>query len=99
MRLNGTEYNTYQWYHVEAQIDCDENYWEWFLDGELKNHYDWEIDSTPEYRENMFTHFFIRRPIFAGVISLVIMLIGGFALLSLPIDRQALRPSSARKTT
>ena len=35
----------------------------------------------------MFTHFFIRRPIFAGVISLVIMLIGGFALLSLPIDR------------
>ncbi len=35
----------------------------------------------------MFTHFFIRRPIFAGVISLVILLIGGFAMTSLPIDR------------
>ncbi|RLE21949.1 MAG: hydrophobe/amphiphile efflux-1 family RND transporter, partial [Acidobacteria bacterium] len=35
----------------------------------------------------MFTHFFIKRPIFAGVISLVILLIGGFALFSLPIDR------------
>jgi HAE1 family hydrophobic/amphiphilic exporter-1 len=35
----------------------------------------------------MFTHFFIRRPIFACVISLVIMLIGGFAVLSLPVDR------------
>ena len=35
----------------------------------------------------MFTHFFIKRPIFACVISLVILLIGGFALVSLPIDR------------
>lgn len=35
----------------------------------------------------MFTHFFIRRPIFAGVISLVILLVGGFSLVSLPIDR------------
>ena len=35
----------------------------------------------------MFSHFFIRRPIFAGVISLVILLIGGFAMLSLPVDR------------
>ncbi len=35
----------------------------------------------------MFTHFFIKRPIFAGVISLVILLIGGFALFSLPVDR------------
>jgi len=35
----------------------------------------------------MFTHFFIRRPIFAGVISLVILLLGGFALATLPVDR------------
>ncbi|MCB1070228.1 MAG: efflux RND transporter permease subunit [Kiritimatiellae bacterium] len=35
----------------------------------------------------MFSHFFIRRPIFAGVVSIVITLIGGFSLLSLPIAR------------
>jgi len=35
----------------------------------------------------MFSHFFIRRPIFAAVLSIVIMLLGGFALLSLPIER------------
>ncbi|MEZ5277174.1 MAG: multidrug efflux RND transporter permease subunit [Opitutaceae bacterium] len=35
----------------------------------------------------MFTHFFIKRPIFAGVISLVILLVGGFSIFSLPIDR------------
>jgi len=35
----------------------------------------------------MFTHFFIRRPIFAAVVSLVILLIGSFAMISLPVDR------------
>jgi hydrophobic/amphiphilic exporter-1 (mainly G- bacteria), HAE1 family len=35
----------------------------------------------------MFSHFFIRRPIFAGVISIVMILIGGFSLLSLPVAR------------
>ncbi|MEO0796448.1 MAG: multidrug efflux RND transporter permease subunit [Verrucomicrobiota bacterium] len=35
----------------------------------------------------MFSHFFIRRPIFAGVISIVIMLLGGFSLVSLPVER------------
>lgn len=35
----------------------------------------------------MFTHFFIKRPIFACTISLVILLVGGFALVSLPVDR------------
>ncbi len=35
----------------------------------------------------MFSHFFIRRPIFAGVIAIVIMLLGGFAMLGLPIER------------
>lgn len=32
-----------------------------------------------------FTHFFIDRPIFAAVLSLVILLVGGLALLGLPI--------------
>ena len=35
----------------------------------------------------MFSHFFINRPIFAGVIAIVIMLLGGFAMMSLPIER------------
>ena len=35
----------------------------------------------------MFSHFFIDRPIFAGVIAIVIMLLGGFAMLGLPIER------------
>lgn len=35
----------------------------------------------------MFSHFFIRRPIFAGVISIVILLLGGFSLVSLPVAR------------
>lgn len=33
----------------------------------------------------MFSHFFIDRPIFASVLSIVILIIGGVALLSLPI--------------
>ena len=32
-----------------------------------------------------FSHFFIDRPIFAGVISIVITLVGAIALLTLPI--------------
>jgi multidrug efflux pump len=32
------------------------------------------------------SHFFIRRPIFAGVLSIVILLLGGLALLRLPIS-------------
>lgn len=35
----------------------------------------------------MFSHFFIRRPIFAAVISIVIVLLGTFALLGLPVER------------
>ena len=35
----------------------------------------------------MFSHFFIRRPIFAAVIAIVIVLLGGFAMLGLPIER------------
>ncbi|MDD5410159.1 MAG: multidrug efflux RND transporter permease subunit [Methylobacter sp.] len=34
---------------------------------------------------NRFTHFFIDRPIFASVISIIIVLIGGLALIGLPI--------------
>lgn len=34
---------------------------------------------------NRFTHFFIDRPIFASVLSIVIILVGGLALISLPI--------------
>jgi multidrug efflux pump len=33
-----------------------------------------------------FSHFFIRRPIFAGVLSIVIFLLGGIAMLRLPIS-------------
>ncbi len=35
----------------------------------------------------MFSHFFIRRPIFAGVIAIVILLLGSFAMLGLPVER------------
>ncbi|MEN7972336.1 MAG: multidrug efflux RND transporter permease subunit [Verrucomicrobiota bacterium] len=35
----------------------------------------------------MFSHFFIRRPIFAGVISIVIILVGTFSLINLPVER------------
>ncbi|MGZ5014137.1 MAG: efflux RND transporter permease subunit, partial [Methylobacter sp.] len=34
---------------------------------------------------NRFTHFFIDRPIFASVLSIVVILVGGLALISLPI--------------
>jgi multidrug efflux pump len=40
------------------------------------------MSDTPEIR-----YLFIRRPIFAGVISIVILLLGVFALISLPINR------------
>src|SRR5437879_6769087 len=32
-----------------------------------------------------FSHFFIRRPIFAAVLSIVIVLVGGIAVLQLPL--------------
>lgn len=35
----------------------------------------------------MFSHFFIRRPIFAAVIAIIIILLGVFALLGLPVER------------
>ncbi len=35
----------------------------------------------------MFSHFFIDRPIFAAVIAIVIMLLGGSAMLGLPVER------------
>jgi len=34
---------------------------------------------------NGFTHFFIDRPIFASVLSIIIVLLGGLALIGLPI--------------
>lgn len=39
----------------------------------------------------MFSHFFIKRPVFAIVISLVILLTGLVSLLTLPIDRRRLK--------
>lgn len=35
----------------------------------------------------MFSAFFIRRPVFAAVISIVILILGGIALVSLPVSR------------
>ena len=35
----------------------------------------------------MFSAFFIRRPIFAAVISILIVLLGAMAYLALPISR------------
>ena len=35
----------------------------------------------------MFSHFFVRRPIFAMVIAIVIVLIGLFSMSGLPIER------------
>jgi HAE1 family hydrophobic/amphiphilic exporter-1 len=35
----------------------------------------------------MFSHFFIRRPIFAAVIAIVIVIIGLFAMTGLPVER------------
>jgi len=35
----------------------------------------------------MISHFFIRRPIFAAVISIVILILGAFAMVSLPVER------------
>ena len=34
-----------------------------------------------------FSHFFIRRPIFAGVIAIIITIIGVFAYVGLPISQ------------
>src|SRR2546423_12358491 len=36
-----------------------------------------------------FSHFFIRRPIFAAVLSLVIVLVGGIAVFQLPLAQYA----------
>ncbi len=36
-------------------------------------------------RHNMFSHFFIRRPIFASVLSIVILLAGAVAAFNLPV--------------
>jgi multidrug efflux pump len=41
---------------------------------------------TPEQREEQL-YFFVRRPVLAGVISIVIVLLGTFALLRLPVAR------------
>jgi len=43
------------------------------------------MSDTPEIR-----YLFIRRPIFAAVISIIIVLLGGFALYTLPINRYPL---------
>jgi multidrug efflux pump subunit AcrB len=39
-------------------------------------------DASPEIR-----YFFIRRPVLAGVISIVITLLGAFAMIRLPVER------------
>jgi hypothetical protein len=52
----GNAYDPYVWHYVEAQIDCVENYWDAWVDGELVvDHKTW----TDETAENTFTHFFI----------------------------------------
>ena len=43
------------------------------------------MSDTPEIR-----YLFIRRPIFVAVISIIIVLLGGFALYTLPINRYPL---------
>jgi len=35
----------------------------------------------------MFSHFFIKRPVFSMVISITILLLGTIAMLSLPVER------------
>ena len=35
----------------------------------------------------MFSHFFIERPIFATVLSIVVVIIGSVALIGLPVDQ------------
>ena len=44
-------------------------------------------------------YFFIRRPVLAGVISIVITLLGAFAMIRLPINRQALHDFVAGNET
>src|ERR1051325_6238381 len=39
----------------------------------------------PPYPDMKFSHFFIDRPIFAAVLSIVIVLVGGLAILELPV--------------
>ena len=34
-----------------------------------------------------FSHFFIRRPIFAGVIAIIITIVGAFAYVGLPVSQ------------
>ena len=34
-----------------------------------------------------FSHFFIRRPIFAGVIAIIITIVGAFAYFGLPVSQ------------
>jgi multidrug efflux pump subunit AcrB len=47
-----------------------------------------------------FAHFFIDRPIFAGVISILITLIGGIALMTLPIAQYPdIAPPTIQVTT
>ena len=36
---------------------------------------------------NRFAHFFIERPIFAAVLSILIVLLGSLALITLPITQ------------
>ncbi len=57
--IGGDGFNTYQWYHVEVQVDCVENYYEYWIDDEFINHVDWDISSVAEAREQAFTHFII----------------------------------------
>ncbi len=46
---------------------------------------------------NRFTHFFIDRPIFASVLSILIVLVGGITLLSLPVAQYPeIAPPSVR---
>ena len=48
----------------------------------------------------MFSRFFIERPIFANVIAIVTMLVGGVALFGLPIEQYpAITPPTVQVTT
>ena len=42
-------------------------------------------NTTGTHNAMNFSHFFIRRPIFAAVLSIVIVLVGGIAMFQLPI--------------
>lgn len=57
--IGDSGFNAYQWYFVEMHVDCVENYYEWWIDGEHKGYVEYDETSTTGFRENAFTHFII----------------------------------------